>query len=167
MACGKSTLGRKLNQRLNWQLYDTDKEIVTSENMTVAEIFDQKGEEHFRELESLMIKSLSDSKLNAIISTGGGAPMWGDNMTVMNNAGLTIYLSRTAQNIAGRLSAFGREKRPKLRGLSDEQLLKVLQDGIAERDSQYRKAKLIIEADKYSDEVIVDMIIDHISHIDK
>lgn len=162
MACGKSTIGRKLNNNLKWNLYDTDKEIVNSENMTIAEIFDTYGEEYFRECEFNTINRLIDNNSTAIISTGGGAPIWGDNMKIMNEAGVTVYIARTAENIANRLSTFGREKRPKLRGLTDDELIVTLQNGIAERDSRYREAGLVIEADDYSDDMIVREIIKYI-----
>ncbi len=166
MACGKSTIGRKLNKKLNVKLYDTDKEIVVAEGTSVAEIFDTKGEEYFREVENKVIKSLIDNNVDAVISTGGGAPIWGDNMQMMNEAGLTIYLSRTADNIARRISQHGREKRPKLRGLSDSELIEVMQKGIAERDDRYREARLVIEANEYSDDMIIDVILSHIKTIE-
>ncbi len=166
MACGKSTIGRKLHQRLRWNLYDTDKEIVNEQDMSVAELFDTRGEEYFRERESATLKRLIDNNDTAIISTGGGAPIWGNNMELMSGAGLTIYLSRSAENIASRLSAFGREKRPKLRGLNDEELIEVLREGITDRDARYRESELVIEADTCTDEMIVELIVRHIKRIE-
>ncbi|MFI3285287.1 MAG: shikimate kinase [Rikenellaceae bacterium] len=163
MACGKSTIGRKLNQRLKYQLYDTDKLIVESEGMSVSELFDLKGEEYFRECERDTLKHLIDSNINAVISTGGGTPIWNNNMQLMNQAGLTIYIARTAENIAKRISPFGREKRPKLRGLNDNELVEVMKSGIAQRDSKYRESKFIIEADCCSDDMILDMIVERVS----
>ncbi|MFR9533436.1 MAG: shikimate kinase [Rikenellaceae bacterium] len=160
MACGKSTIGRKLSRRLNADLYDTDNEVVALEGMSIAELFDTKGEEYFRDRENHVIKSLIDNNVDSVISTGGGAPIWGDNMSIMNNAGLTVYLSRSAENIAKRISMRGREKRPKLRGLDDQQLVEVMQKGIAERDGRYREAKLVLEVDAYSDDMIIDAIVD-------
>lgn len=166
MACGKSTIGRKLNQRLGWRLYDTDKEIVASRGETIAEIFDAYGEEYFRELERSMIQTLSQRDEQMIISTGGGAPIYGDNMQLMNAAGLTIYLSRSAENIAKRLSQFGRDKRPKLRGLNNEELLAFMSDGIDARRPFYNQAKLIIDAARYTDDEIVQIIVNHVKNQD-
>ncbi len=159
MACGKSTIGRKLKERLQLPLFDTDKEIVALENISVAEIFDSYGEKYFREKESTIINKLIDSNISAIISTGGGAPIWGDNMQIMNSAGLTIYLRRSAENICSRISEFGRAKRPKLRGLSDSELLEFMQKGVAERDARYSEAKIIIEADRLGDHEILEQIV--------
>ncbi len=162
MACGKSTIGRKLNQRLSWSLYDTDKEIVAKTNKSVAEIFDTQGEEYFRGVERDTILDLISRDEDMIISTGGGAPTYGDNMELMNSAGLTIYLSRSAENIVKRLSKFGREKRPKLRGLDDDELLEYMQKGINERLPYYSKAHLAINAEAYTDDQIVQKVINHI-----
>ncbi|MFI3323294.1 MAG: shikimate kinase [Rikenellaceae bacterium] len=165
MACGKSTIGRKLSKRLRLPLYDTDKEIVNREGITVAEIFDSRGEEEFRYLEASIIKELITNNILAIISTGGGAPTWGDNMARMNDAGVVVYLRRSAENICSRISAFGREKRPKLRGLNDSELLEVMQKGVAERDACYSQANLIIEADGCSDDEILEMIVAHVEEM--
>ncbi len=163
MACGKSTIGRKLQKSLSLPLYDTDKVIVEREGMSVAEIFDKRGEEYFRHVESDVINNLISNNISAVVSTGGGAPMWGDNMAKMNNAGLTVYLSRTAENICSRISLFGREKRPKLRGLNDAELLSFMQQGVAQRDERYREANFVIECDHCSDEIIIAAIISHIN----
>ncbi len=161
MACGKSTIGRKLNQRLSWKLYDTDKEIITKTSKSISEIFDTNGEEHFRGIERETITDLISRDEDMIISTGGGAPTYSDNMELMQRAGLTIYLSRSAENIVKRLSKFGREKRPKLRGLDDNELLEYMQQGIAERLPYYSKAQLIIDAEAYTDDQIVQLVINH------
>lgn len=164
MACGKSSLGRKLTQKLGWQLYDTDHMIVDNEGQSVAELFDTQGEEYFRGCELKVITDLISKSEDCIISTGGGAPTWRNNMELMNSSGLTIYISRTAEGIASRLSPHGIEKRPKLRGLSGQALVDVIKAGIAERDAIYSKSKLIIDADHYSDEQLIDIILSYIEN---
>ncbi len=162
MACGKSTIGRKLRERLRMPLFDTDKEIVAQEGLSIAEIFDNHGEEHFRALESQKLLELVANNTDAIVSCGGGTPTWRDNMEVMNRVGVTIYLNRSAENICSRISKFGREKRPKLRGLNDEELLAFMTSGIAERDKYYRQARLVVDCDRANDEMIVEKIVEYI-----
>ena len=159
MACGKSTIGRKLSQRLGWQLYDTDKEIVAQYNSSIAEIFDSGGEEHFRKIERDTIARLIAMKGNIIISTGGGAPTYADNMEIMNNAGVSVFIARSAENTIKRLSQFGRYKRPKLRGLNDEELLEYMTKGIIERQCYYNQATVKVDADRLSDDDIVCKVI--------
>ncbi len=162
MGCGKSTIGRKLNQCLGWELVDTDKLIEQNEGCTVAQLFDTKGEEHFRELERGVVDSLSKQSHDCIVSTGGGLPIWGDNMELLNGVGETVYLNRTAENIASRLSPNGRYKRPKLRGLNDEELVAFMSKNISQREPIYKKAKLIIDAVPLVDDDILEIIVNYI-----
>ncbi|MFI3304236.1 MAG: shikimate kinase [Rikenellaceae bacterium] len=162
MGCGKSTIGRKLSKRLGWDLVDTDALIEQRAGVSIGEIFDTQGEDYFRKLERDVVDELTRGGCNVIVSTGGGLPIWGDNMERLNRAGETIYISRTAENIASRLSAAGREKRPKLRGLSDEELVAFMAENISQRDPKYRGAKLIIEAVPLNDTEILDTIEAHI-----
>ncbi len=163
MGCGKSTIGRKLNQRLgDWQLLDTDKMIEQSEGATIAEIFESRGEDYFRELERAVVLNLASQDQNCIVSTGGGLPIWRDNMELLNSVGETIYLDRTAENIASRLSANGRYKRPKLRGLNDEELVAFMKSNISQREPIYRRAKLVVDAVPLSDDEILDVIVDYV-----
>ncbi len=162
MGCGKSTIGRKLKQRLEWEVVDTDKIIEQNEGCSVAQIFETRGEEYFRELERGVVETLAKQSEDCIVSTGGGLPIWGDNMSMLNDVGVTIYLNRTAENIASRLSANGRYKRPKLRGLNDEELVAFMSENISQRETTYKKAKLVIDAVPLTDDEILDMIVGYI-----
>ncbi len=158
MGCGKSTIGRKLSARLGWDLVDTDHLIEQRAGVSVGEIFDKYGEDRFRDMERGVVEDLIARGGDCIVSTGGGLPMWGDNMELMNGAGRTIYLCRTAENIASRLSANGRARRPKLRGLTDDELVEFMSKGIAMRDATYRKAQMVVDAVPLSDSRILDII---------
>ncbi len=162
MGCGKSTIGRKLSKALGYPLYDTDAEIVNSENQSIGDLFDSRGETYFREREREVLIGIIAREKDAVISTGGGVPTWSDNMDLMNKAGLTVYLMRSAENIASRLSPHGREKRPKLRGLNDDELVAFMREGIEQRSQFYNKSGLIIDATHYSDDSLVERVISHV-----
>ena len=104
MGCGKSTLGRKLARRLGAAFVDTDAAVEELEGASVADVFRYEGETRFRELERGVLERVIASGDAAVVSTGGGLPVWRDNMECMNAAGHTVYLCRTAAQIAGRLS---------------------------------------------------------------
>ena len=159
MGCGKSTLGKRLAKRANFEFVDMDSLIEQREGAPVADIFHYAGEEYFRKTERAIIEELGDAEGNYVISTGGGVPAWGDNMERMNVIGNTVYLRRTAQQIASRLSPHGRQKRPKLRGLNDEELVEFMTKNMAEREPFYSKATHIIECSSYSDEEIIEIIL--------
>lgn len=158
MGCGKSTLGRKLARRLSVDYFDTDSLIETREGASVADLFHYEGEMRFREIERSVIEELiaADAK---IVSTGGGLPTWRDNMARMNEAGITIYLRRSAENISRRLSPHGRWKRPRLRGLSDEELVDFMARDIVAREPYYTQASLTIQCDDLADDDIVEQIV--------
>ena len=80
-----------------------------------------------------------------VVSTGGGLPVWADNMVRMNGAGLTVYIRRSAEQIAARMSPHGRWKRPKLRGLADRELVEFMSRNMAERAPFYGQAALTID----------------------
>ncbi|SFA87894.1 shikimate kinase [Clostridium frigidicarnis] len=88
--CGKSTLGKFLSEKLNIPFLDTDKYIEKKENMSIDEIFRTKGEKYFRYLENDILKDLEN--FNGIISTGGGLPVFNNNMYILNSLGNTIFL---------------------------------------------------------------------------
>ncbi len=159
MGCGKSTLGRKLARRLEVPFVDTDARIEQREGASVSDVFRYEGEQRFRELEREVLEEAIAEHASAVISTGGGLPVWSDNMACMNAAGCTVYLCRTAENIAGRLSPYGRRKRPRLQGLDDRELVEFMTRDMAERDPFYRRATRTVECDGRSDDEIIEWIL--------
>lgn len=160
MGCGKSTLGRKLARTADMLFVDMDSTIEQREGATISDIFCYEGEAYFRQKERALIEELALSNENLIISTGGGAPTWEDNMQRMNSIGECFYLRRTAQQIASRLSPHGRQKRPKLRGLNDEELVAFMTENMAEREPFYAQARYCIDCEAKSDEEIVKLILE-------
>ncbi len=160
MGCGKSTIGRKLSRRLVFPFVDTDRTIELSEGATVAELFADRGESAFRELERAAIEGLVADSEQVVVSTGGGVPLWQDNMEYLNAEGMTIYLKRSVDNIISRLSPYGREKRPRIKGLGDSELRDFMISDMAAREARYSCSQLIIDADHLSDHNIVETIID-------
>lgn len=116
MGCGKSTLARKLSRRTGVRAVDTDAEVERMEGASVGDIFRYEGEERFRELERSVVERVAASGEACIVATGGGLPTWSDNMEMLSKAGTTVYLRRSAERIAARLTPYGRAKRPNCRG---------------------------------------------------
>ena len=162
MGCGKSSLGKKIAKAMGIRFIDTDAEVESREGATIADIVHYEGEEYFRKSERYIIEELAASDEDMVISTGGGVPLWEDNMEVMNQSGVTLYLKRTAEQIASRLSPHGREKRPKLRGLNDEELVAFMRENMAQREPYYCKATLTIDCTPMSDAELVTMIKEYI-----
>ena len=159
MGCGKSTLGRKLARRLGGEFVDTDSLVEEREGASVADVFRYEGETRFREIERTVLEETILREGRAVISTGGGLPTWSDNMECMNRAGLTVYLRRTPEQIARRLSPYGRQKRPRLRGLNDDELVAFMTRDMAVREPFYAKAALTVECGAMSDEELSGLIL--------
>jgi len=140
MGCGKSYVGRNLAPLLDFNYVDIDKYIEEHEGLTVKEIFEQKGETYFREQEQQFIANV-DTNQNLVVSTGGGAPCFFDNMDVMNEKGLTIYLNRNKEKTIWRLLK-GQYKRPLIAHLNQEELEKFYDERLESRKPFYEKAQL-------------------------
>lgn len=160
MGCGKSTLGRRLARRLGAEFADTDALIERREGASVADVFRYEGEERFREVEREVLEQTLAGTA-AVVSTGGGLPVWRDNMARMNAAGFTVYLRREAEQIARRLSPYGRQKRPRLRGLDDAELVEFMSRDMAAREPFYAQVQLIVDCGELSDDEVVETILRH------
>lgn len=159
MGCGKSSLGRKIAKRGGMRFVDMDSVIEEREGASVSDIFHYQGETYFREKERELIEELAVAQDDVVISTGGGVPTWQDNMARMNEIGECVYLRRTAEQIASRLSPHGRQKRPKLRGLNDEKLVAFMTANMAEREPFYAQAKHCVDCVSLSDEELIEKIL--------
>ena len=161
MATGKSTIGRKVAKRTELPFFDTDKMLEEAEGAECADIMTYAGEEYFRKAERNALEKTAETA-NAIISTGGGLPIWGDNHEWISEHGVSVYLKRSPEQILSRLSPHGRQKRPKFRGLNDEELLQFMHSHLAEREPIYAKADIVIDCSLMEDWAIVDKLCDYI-----
>jgi shikimate kinase len=136
---GKSTLAKELSKKLSYSLIDTDQIICKKEGTTIEEIFNKKGENYFRKLESDTLKELVKTE-HAVISTGGGTPCFFDNMEVINQKGLSIFLNIPIKDITKRLIESHDQNRPLIKGKNQEQIEKFLEEKLQERLPYYSKA---------------------------
>ncbi|MBP5160260.1 MAG: hypothetical protein ILP10_08195 [Lachnospiraceae bacterium] len=97
--CGKSTLGKILAQELNRDLIDTDAEVEKLAGMTIPELFETKGEPHFRELETSVLR-MACSAGGRVIATGGGIVVKEENYHPMRENGLIVFIDRPAESLA-------------------------------------------------------------------
>lgn len=159
MGCGKSTLSRRIARQLGLRAFDTDAEVEALGGASVADLFRYEGEESFRLREREVVERLAASDEALVVATGGGLPLWQDNMDRLNALGITVYLRRSAECIARRLSPYGRRKRPRLSGLSDDELVDFMRRDIAVREPFYARARVVVDCDALSDDEIVERIL--------
>ena len=98
-ASGKSTIGKLLAKKMNYEYYDADRYLERKENVKISTLFSEKGEEYFRNLETKYLKELSQ-KNGIIISTGGGAVKREKNMRILGKKGIIVFLNRKIEDIA-------------------------------------------------------------------
>ena len=113
-ASGKSTIGKLLAQKINYEYYDADKYLERKEKRKISNIFAENGESYFRDLETKYLKKLS-YKNKLVISTGGGAVKRDENMEVLKKKGIIVFLSRKVEDIAKE----NHENRPLLKDISN------------------------------------------------
>lgn len=111
--------------------------------MPIPDLFSQKGEGYFRELEAGCLRKVLDEPEGKVLATGGGAPCFHNNMDVILEKGLSIYLEVPFEVLADRLFAEGVEKRPLLKGINKpDSLVALLEQKFAYRLPFYEKAAL-------------------------
>lgn len=153
MGCGKSRMGKNLAAKLKRPLIDLDDLIAHTQNATIPEIFVAKGENGFREIERDTLQKSAIAN-DAIISTGGGAPCFFDNIDWMNKNGITIFLDTPVKVLANRLIN-AKTERPLIKGKSYEELLAFIDEKLKERRPFYEKAQIKLKGvDLVADDVI-------------
>jgi shikimate kinase len=142
MGCGKSTLGKKLSKHLGLQFIDMDHYIEKRNCKTVPQLFEEFGEEGFRQRERKALEELAEFT-DVVIATGGGAPCFFDNIDLMNRTGKTIYLNIHPKILASRLLK-SKTERPLIKGKSREELIEFIDETLRKRNEFYKRAKFEI-----------------------
>lgn len=138
MGAGKTTLGKALAQELNLQFYDLDWYIEERYHKTIAQIFAERGEDGFREIERNMLHETAEFE-NIILSCGGGTPCFFDNMAYMNRQAKTVYLKATPEILTQHLR-MSKTERPLLKGKNDEELIQYISTSLETRIPYYSRA---------------------------
>jgi shikimate kinase len=95
MGCGKTLVGQRLAERLGWGFADTDADIEAEQKVCISEIFDTRGEEEFRKLESKAIRKcvrMVQMGKPLVVALGGGAFSMPANYELLENNGVTVWL---------------------------------------------------------------------------
>ena len=143
MGSGKTTLGRKLAARMNYEFIDLDHKLEQQVELSIAEYFSFFGEDSFRKLEKEVLRKTQYPE-NVVISTGGGLPCFFDNMDWMKANGKVVYLNLSPKTLADRLEA-GKEERPLLQDKHGEALVAFIEKKLEEREPFYSQANIIAD----------------------
>ena len=149
MGAGKTTVGKALSKELGIPFYDLDWYIQSRMRKTVAQLFAERGEEGFRQVEYNMLHEVAEFE-NVIISCGGGTPCFFDNIDYMNGQGETVYLKATPEVLYGHLK-MGKSVRPLLVGKTENELLTFIEQQLSVREPYYKKAKHVLDVSLMDD----------------
>lgn len=139
MGSGKTTVGKALSKETGMMFYDLDWYIESRMRRSVSQIFAERGEEGFRQIEYNMLHEVAEFE-NVIISCGGGTPCFFDNMDYLNQQGDVVYLKATPETLYKHL-LMAKVERPLLKGKTKEELLEFIKTQLSTREAFYNKAR--------------------------
>ncbi len=143
MGSGKTTVGKALSKDLGLPFYDLDWYIETRMHRSVKQIFDERGEEGFRDIERRMLHEVAEFE-DVIISCGGGTPCFFDNMDYINQQGDTVYLKCSPEVLFFHLK-MGHTVRPLLLNKTPEEVRAFIGEQLKAREPYYSRAKHIVD----------------------
>lgn len=143
MGSGKTTVGKALSTDLDMPFYDLDWYIESRMHKTVKQIFDERGEAGFREVERNMLHEVAEFE-NVIISCGGGTPCFFDNMDYINRQGETVYL-KCSPEVLHRHLKMGKTVRPLLLNKTPEEVDSFIREQLELREPHYNRAKHTVD----------------------
>ena len=156
MGSGKTTVSEILSERLDMELLDTDSAIETSDGRSISEIFEEDGEESFRDMETELLETImEDHWRDMVISLGGGLPLREKNRELLKKAGKVVFLKVSPEIVYERLK--GDDTRPLLKTSDPEESIRTLLE--ARSDIYDAAADIVIDTDNLTPEEIADEII--------
>ena len=146
MGAGKTTLGKAFAHRTGLEFIDLDWYIEERFHRSIPQLFAERGEDGFRQLEHDMLHEAGEFE-NVVISVGGGTPCFFDNMDYMNRQGQTVFLDVDTDVLFRRLRV-ATQQRPILQGKTDEELRQFIGKALASRLPHYRKARYTFDGSR-------------------
>jgi len=160
MGSGKSRLGKILEKKTGFPRFDIDDMISSKLGMPVGDIFSKHGEEHFRNLETETLHSLSQEE-PAIVVTGGGIVLRAENVDLLKQLGTVVWLDADEATLRVRIRHL--RDRPLLRTANPKASLLELRQA---RESLYKKASdLRVDVSKKNPEEIAELILESIRNL--
>ena len=157
MASGKSSVGKKLANKIGLPFIDLDTFIEEKYNTSIRLLMYDRGIEFFRKIEKEALETVIIEYENAVISTGGGTPCYFDNLDLMKAAGETIYLEVDVPTLVDRLMN-SKKDRPLIWGKSREDLVIYAKDLLGRRQDFYKKAKFSINGKNLKIDSLVELL---------
>lgn len=154
MGAGKSTIGLRLAERLEYRFFDTDRVLVKRFKKPITKIFQQDGEEAFRQAEEEVLRELV-AEPHVVISTGGGTLTREETLSIVEGQGVLIYLKAPVEILYER-AIFSRKDRPMLDVPNPE---KVFEERFLAREVYYNRSHISVNTyDKRPEHVVEEIL---------
>ena len=151
MGCGKSVFSKELSKLFSQEAVDLDDLIEHKEKKSITDIFLTKGEDYFRKVESVELSILLKKEKKYIVATGGGTPCFFENIDLMNEFGITIYLKRDPKLLYNQLINSNQNRPVFNRFKTKDDFF----NNFNYREKFYLKSKVVIECDTLSNKEII------------
>lgn len=164
---GKSTFGRQLAEILDFPCFDLDHQIEDRFKMKIPEIFAQYGEGKFRSWETEVLRDFLNREDSFVLASGGGCPCFNDNMDLINEKAISVYLDVPLEEISVRLGLAKAHNRPMFSGLDQGEITLKLKSLLVERDYFYRQSKIKLSGEDFSAELLLSEFIRLLRNLDQ
>ena len=160
MASGKTTFGKALSQKVGQPFIDLDEFIEEGSGKSIPDLFKEKGEAGFRNLEREFLEKAVEEYPEGVIACGGGTPCFLDNMDYLNGKGVTVFIEASTPVLISRLQQEN-TNRPLVAGKSDDEIRSHVLEQLCARLPDYMKAKLKWHGDDLETQEQIDSNVDN------
>ncbi len=154
---GKTTIGKRLARLLGYSFIDLDEEVAQKAEMSIPELFAEKGAATFRKMEWEALQA-TEREADVVVATGGGTPLFYDAMEWMNRHGLTVFLRLPIQRLYKRLMQESTSERPVLVPPEGTPYYDHIRNLLKERLPVYHQAQLIVDAEHITPDILSSVI---------
>lgn len=154
--CGKSSVGKKLASKLGYGFVDLDEAFEEEYHITIPDFFRKYNETAFRSCErKVLVNKLQQD--NIVLSSGGGTPCFSDNMQLMKDSGLVVYIKMAPASLFDRLS-HAKRVRPLVQNKTPEELRAYIDTTLPLREPVYQQAHLTVKGESINIEEVCEEI---------
>ncbi|WP_051365866.1 shikimate kinase [Metaclostridioides mangenotii] len=162
MGAGKTTVSKHLSKMLGMNCIEMDEHLKSEQGMSISDIFEKYGEDHFRDIESKAIEDLK-KKSGTIVSCGGGIALRRRNIDAMRSQGKIVLLTATSQTTLDRVKES--DERPILNGNMNVEFIESLME--ARKEKYLASADIHVDTNKKSVEEVCEEIVEKLIDLEK
>ena len=154
--CGKSSVGKKLAAKLGYGFVDLDEAFEEEYHITIPDFFQKYNETAFRSCErKVLINKLQEDDI--VLSSGGGTPCFSDNMQLMKDSGIVVYIKMAPASLFDRLS-HAKRPRPLVQNKTPEELQQYIDNTLPLREPVYQQAHFTVKGESIDIEALCEEV---------